>query len=266
MVPSDAFSAFLDYYTAASQQVGCKPAAEFKRCTHRWPEQPHARTAAAPCLTFEAHMMIVILSSETGLHPPPCYIQVKANTSLTIMPCNATVMCGHSTPAGSDAAYACQSIDLPDGASAADVAAAQETLLAMYPASVDVLLAGGAVAPLPGAVLVNDCSGPGNTGTAGVAACSYMRVRQHVIFRNGVVSLQVCRVSLQLRPAATSLPAMPTQGPVGNLGQNFWVASPFFTGRFVQFNVSGSAADVPGGGSDTVGVMRFSGPISSCSF
>lgn len=53
------------------------------------------------------------------------------------------------------------------------------------------------------------------------------------------------------------------QGPVGDMGQTFWAASPFFTGRFVQFNVSGPAA---GEAANTAGTMRFSGPISSCAF
>lgn len=43
------------------------------------------------------------------------------------------------------------------------------------------------------------------------------------------------------------------QGPVGDMGQNFWAASPFFTGRFVQFNATG-------------GIMRFSDPIPICDF
>lgn len=40
---------------------------------------------------------------------------------------------------------------------------------------------------------------------------------------------------------------------MGDMGENFWAASPFFTGRFVQFDA-------------TAGVMRFSGPIPSCEF
>ncbi|PRW44397.1 ervatamin-B-like isoform X2 [Chlorella sorokiniana] len=86
--------------------------------------------------------------------------QVKANSSFTIAPCNASTFCGHSTPSGSEAGYACQSIQLPADASADTLAAAQQALLSMYPPSVDVLLKGGATAGIPGAVLVNDCKGP----------------------------------------------------------------------------------------------------------
>lgn len=39
------------------------------------------------------------------------------------------------------------------------------------------LLQGGATAAIPGAVLVNDCTGPDYSQTSGVAACSYIRVR-----------------------------------------------------------------------------------------
>ncbi|KAI7839555.1 hypothetical protein COHA_006682 [Chlorella ohadii] len=143
--------------------------------------------------------------------------QVKANTSFNITSCDAASFCGHSTPTGNDAAYACQSIALPADAPAGTLAAAQQALLSMYPPSVDVLLQGGATAAIPGAVLVNDCTGPDYSQTSGVAACSYIR------------------------------------GPVGDMGQNFWAASPFFTGRFVQFNATG-------------GIMRFSDPIPSCDF
>lgn len=74
----------------------------------------------------------------------PCtmqhHVQVKANTSFNITPCNAATFCGHSSPTGSDAGYACQSIALPADASAGTLAEAQQALLSMCPPSVDVLL------------------------------------------------------------------------------------------------------------------------------
>lgn len=79
----------------------------------------------------------------TAVHPT-C-LQVQANASFTIVPCNASVFYGHSTPTGSDVGYACQSIQLLAGASADTLAAAQQALLSLYPPSVDVVLqVGGA--------------------------------------------------------------------------------------------------------------------------
>ena len=74
------------------------------------------------------------------MHPLQHRVQVKANTSFNITPCNAATFCGHSTPTGSDAGYACQSIALPADAPAGTLAEAQQALLSMYPPSVDVLL------------------------------------------------------------------------------------------------------------------------------
>lgn len=76
-------------------------------------------------------------------------MQAQADAAFDITPCDATVFCGHSTPGGSDAAYACQHIALAADADAATVAAAQQALLALYPASIDVVLqVGQAAAPL----------------------------------------------------------------------------------------------------------------------
>lgn len=78
-------------------------------------------------------------AASTPLLPAP-RVQAQANGSFAIAPCNATAFCGHSTPSGSDAEYACQHIALPADASADVVAAAQQALLSLYPASVDVVL------------------------------------------------------------------------------------------------------------------------------
>lgn len=181
--------------------------------------RPHAPASAAAAR----------LRASAPRRPRPA--QANVNGSLAIAPCNTTEICGHNTPQGAAAAYACQRVALPADASAGEVAAARQALLALYPPSVDVLLQvggsllsreerrrgavpivppsppapractavrpaspeclhcggtpsplpppcaqGGAVALLPGAVLVNDCGGPGYSETAGVAACSYVQV------------------------------------------------------------------------------------------
>jgi len=51
------------------------------------------------------------------------------------------------------------------------------------------------------------------------------------------------------------------------MGESFWVASPFFTGRFVQFNISGPPAeDTVEGAPGVAGTMQFSSTIPSCDF
>ena len=70
----------------------------------------------------------------------PHAMQAQSNASFAITPCNATAFCGHGTPVGSGAEYACQHIALPANASADALAAARQALLSLYPASIDVLL------------------------------------------------------------------------------------------------------------------------------
>ncbi|PRW05907.1 hypothetical protein C2E21_9413 isoform A [Chlorella sorokiniana] len=145
----------------------------------------------------------------------------------TISNCDAKKLCGSNTPPG---AHACQYIALPSNATAVHRVAARNALLSMYPPSIDIQLEGGAIAPLPAAFAVNDCQGSGYTSQAGVAVCSYV----------------------QAPPAGTG----------GGAGY-FWVAGPWFTSRFVQFDLSPSPPEFP---TATAGVIRFSNTIASCAF
>jgi hypothetical protein len=96
----------------------------------------------------------------------------------------------------------------------------------MYPASIDIQLQGGAVAQLPTAFPLSVCGGSTNTMTTAVAVCSYVQAT-----------------------------------PQG-AGSYLWLAGPWFTGRFVQFDSSAPAAGYP----DSTGTVYWSNPISSCAF
>lgn len=145
----------------------------------------------------------------------------------TITSCDAKLFCGSNTPPGDQA---CQYIALPSNATAVHRVAARNALLSMYPPSIDVQLEGGAIAPLPAAFALNDCQGSGYTQQAGVAVCSYVQA--------------------------------PPAGSGGSVGY-FWVAGPWFTSRFVQFDLSPSPPEFP---QSTAGVIRFSNTITSCAF
>lgn len=123
-----------------------------------------------------------------------------------------------------DAEHACFQITMP-GSSSAAMQRRAKALASMYPASIDITLEGGAVAQLPTAFPLSACSGSRNTATTAVAVCSYVQ----------------------------------GASPVGGY---FWLAGPWFMGRFVQFDSSAPAAGFP----ESTGTVYWSDPISSCSF
>jgi hypothetical protein len=141
----------------------------------------------------------------------------------SIQPCvSASAMCGDNVP---DAEHACLQITMPRSSSTALQARAKALLSSMYPASINITLQGGAVAQLPTAFPLCVCSGSRSTATTAVAVCSYV------------------------------------QGASPD-GGYFWLAGPWFMGRFVQFDSSGPAAGFP----DSTGTVSWSDPISSCAF
>lgn len=135
-----------------------------------------------------------------------------AGVDVTACP-DPTSMCGANLPLNSTTnailPSACTQIALPAKASTSQINKAAKQVLALYPNYVNITLEGGTVAALPGAFQVNNCSGSGSKATTtAVAACSYMR------------------------PSTSS--------------QNYiWVAGPWFTNRFVQFDVSKPAIGYP---------------------
>ena len=105
------------------------------------------------------------------------------------------------------------------------VNAAARLLLSMYPASIDITVQGGAVAKVPTAFQVNLCNGRHNLQTPGVAVCSYVQSS-------------------------------------GNSSSYFWLAGPWFFGRFVQFDSSAPAAGYP----QSSGTVYWSEQLNSCAF
>jgi hypothetical protein len=121
----------------------------------------------------------------------------------------------------SDAPHACQQIRMVTD-DMFKLYRATTLLLSMYP-SINITLQGSAVAEIPTAMDLKLCDG--DTGTLGVAVCSYVQ-------------------------------------PAPEADQGFGLGAPWFTGRFVQFNVSGPAP----GFADSVGKVMWSDPINSCMF
>jgi hypothetical protein len=134
-------------------------------------------------------------------------IAARFNTSI-VNGTDANVVsstCGGNTaedPSGGSgpAPWVMNTVQLPENATAADVEFARTQLAAMFPATIDVELSNGAVAPIPGSFLVNGCGRDG--ATTNVTVCSFMR-------------------------------ASSSGGT-----HEFWFAVPWFESRFVQFDVS----------------------------
>jgi hypothetical protein len=114
---------------------------------------------------------------------------------------------------------------MPSSSSAAMLRRAKFLLSSMYPASINITLEGGTVAQLPTAFPLSVCSGSCSTATTAVAVCSYVQGAN---------------------------PDTPY----------FWLAGPWFMGRFVQFDSSAPAAGYP----SSTGTVYWSDPISSCAF
>lgn len=128
----------------------------------------------------------------------------------------------------SSALHSCLQISFAEGCTLATRQAARRLLMSLYPPSIRIMPAGGAVVKLPTAFAVNLCSGQGFRQTSGVAVCSYIQE-----------------------------PNIPGSGGY------FWLAGPFFDNRFVQFDASGPMAGFPG----CTGAISWSDPnIGSCSF
>jgi hypothetical protein len=144
----------------------------------------------------------------------------------TIKACSSpSEICGSNLP---NAAHVCWQITMPAGRrwSPLLISKAKALLASMYPASIDIQLQGGAVAKLPTAFPLSVCGGTDNRMTTAVAVCSYVQVTPP------------------------------------NAGNYFWLAGPWFMGRFVQFDSSAPAAGYP----NSTGTVYWSDPISSCKF
>jgi len=124
------------------------------------------------------------------------------------------------------AKHSCLQIKLPEDSSSSARVAARRVLESLYPRTIKIKLAGGAVARLPTAFTLNMCGGEDTTDNLGVAVCSYM------------------------------------QSPGSTSSSYFWLAGPWFMGRFVQFDASSKMSGFP----DSTGTVSWSDPISSCNF
>ncbi|WIA30695.1 hypothetical protein OEZ86_000764 [Tetradesmus obliquus] len=145
-----------------------------------------------------------------------------AAQGLTIQRCPAPVE--QVCGMASNAPHTCQQVSMATD-DPSKLATATMLLLSMYP-SINITLQGGAAAEVATAIDLKLCDGDGSTGvTQGVAVCSYV------------------------------LPA-----PEGD--QGFGLGAPWFTGKFVQFDVSGAAP----GYAESVGKVTWSDPINSCMF
>jgi hypothetical protein len=122
---------------------------------------------------------------------------------------------------GFDAPHACQQVRMVTD-DPFKLNKATMLLLSMYP-SINITFQGGAVAEVITAMDLKLCDG--DTGTLGVAVCSYVQ-------------------------------------PAPESEQGFGLGAPWFTGKFVQFDVSGPAA----GFTESVGKITWSDPINSCMF
>lgn len=233
----------LNNATAVASQGGASPSTHTFRTNVTGISMAQFRSKTAWNTSFSGPRLPSVLW-DTGAYgesivPPPAFeafmsyfdaasAEAYNGTKFSIQPCGAkaAAFCGANAPAD---AYACQRIALPAGSSPTTLAAAKRVLLGMYPPSIDIQLQGGAVAQLPAAFALNDCVGaPRFTKNAGVAVCSYVR-----------------------------------PPPPGTGGQDyFWVAGPWFHGRFVQFDLGGMHPTV----ASPSGVVRFSGPLAACNF
>lgn len=128
----------------------------------------------------------------------------------------------------SSALHSCLQISLPADASVSKRQAARQVLSSLYAPSIRITPVGGGVVKLPTAFVLNLCSGQDNCDTSGVAVCSYIQ--------------------------APNIPGS---------GGYFWLAGPFFTNRFVQFDASGPMPGYP----QSTGTILWSDPVlSSCDF
>ncbi|GBF98976.1 hypothetical protein Rsub_11562 [Raphidocelis subcapitata] len=110
--------------------------------------------------------------------------------------------CGSNTAEdekGKPTDWVMNTVELPPGASGADVDFARAQLASLFPETVELVLSNGVTAAIPGSFLINGCGVDG--ATTSVSVCSFLR-------------------------ASTGQQ------------QPFWFAVPWFEGRFVQFDVS----------------------------
>lgn len=127
----------------------------------------------------------------------------------------------------SSALHSCLQIEFPTDAPNAERQAARKVLASLYPASIQIKPQGGGIVKLATAFPLNLCSGKNFANTEGIAVCSYIQP-----------------------------PNIPS-------ASYFWLAGPFFHGRFVQFEASGPMAGYP----ESVGTISWSNsPIDSCQF
>lgn len=139
---------------------------------------------------------------------------------------NVQTVCGDNIL--STALHSCLQISLPEDTHFSVRQAAQQVLNALYPKAVKITVQGGAVASLPTAFGLNLCTGKNFDNTAGVAVCSYIQ---------------------------------PPNIPSETTGY-FWLAGPWFHGRFVQFDASGPMQGYPA----STGTVAWSDVLSSCQF
>jgi hypothetical protein len=139
-------------------------------------------------------------------------------SGFTIEPCpSPSEVCGQSF----NAPHACQQVRIVTD-DLFKLNRATMLLRSMYP-NINATLQGGAVVEISTALDLKLCDG--DTGTQGVAVCSYVQ-------------------------------------PAPDSEQGFGLGAPWFTGKFVQFDVSGPAP----GFAESVGKVTWSDPINSCMF
>lgn len=151
-------------------------------------------------------------------------VMVDSNFRVEKCPSPADV-CGGNVPAADHACWQISLLSYPNEITRDVINKAKSVLRAVYPSAIKITLQGGAVAELPTVFDVNLCSGVDNTDTDGVAVCSYIQ-------------------------------SAPSNDP------KFVLSAPWFTGRFVQFDLTGPAANYP----DSVGTINWSDPLASCWF
>lgn len=135
---------------------------------------------------------------------------------------NVQEVCGDNI--NETALHSCLQISLPEHSSPSVRIAARRVLASLYAPTIRIRPAGGGIVKLPTAFTLNLCSGADYSETSGVAVCSYLQ-------------------------------------SAGNTPY-FWLAGPWFTGRFVQFDLSSFMAGYPG----STGTVLWSDTITSCEF
>ncbi len=139
-----------------------------------------------------------------------------------LRPCDPYAYCTVTNQFYNGGISACIWMPLPVNANVPAVNAARASLLSLYPPTFNMTLQGGAVAAVPTATTVNQCVGGPTFGTPnGMAACSYLT---------------------------------PSTSP-----SYFWLANPWFNGRFTAFDLRNTNAT-------NAGTVYWSDPIPSCQF